>query len=87
MFSSSLSRRPAAVARAVAVAVAGLALAAFALPVGAASAAPASPQAATVGQPPAPVAERVCTDVEAILVRLHLPTGPIPVCKLVNGWD
>ncbi|MFF9349547.1 hypothetical protein [Streptomyces sp. NPDC014734] len=87
MFSSSLSRRPAAVARTAAVT--GLALAAFALGAGTASAAQAaSPETAAAGQLPGHAADRVCTGPEAVLGQLSLPApASVPVCKLVNGWD
>ncbi|MFI9627126.1 hypothetical protein [Streptomyces sp. NPDC052042] len=91
MFSSSLSRKPAALVRTVAAT--GLVLAAFTFGAGTASAATvpvertASSQAETVGGLPAYVVQRVCTEAEAIVAQLPLTSAPVQVCKLVNGWD
>ncbi|MFG3529525.1 hypothetical protein ACGF8B_22620 [Streptomyces sp. NPDC047917] len=82
MFSSSLSRRPAIVTR-TAAAVTGIALASLVLgaPVASAAQGPSAD-----GPRPAHGASRVCEDLEAILAQLPV-SAPVPVCKLVNGWD
>ncbi|MEU3656390.1 hypothetical protein AB0E67_27010 [Streptomyces sp. NPDC032161] len=101
MFSSSLSRKPAALARTAAVS--GIALAAFGFTAGTASAgtvpaersaAPrtataqaAFPQAGGVESLPAHLVQRVCTELEAIVAQLPVSSAPAQVCKLVNGWD
>ncbi|MFE1402284.1 hypothetical protein ACFW5D_01165 [Streptomyces sp. NPDC058770] len=101
MFSSSLSRKPAGLARTAAVT--GFALAAFGFSAGTASAGtvpaerPAAPQAAAsqAALPqagagadfPAHLVQRVCTELEAIVAQLPVSSAPAQVCQLVNGWD
>ncbi|MFF9401128.1 hypothetical protein ACF1FX_10660 [Streptomyces sp. NPDC014646] len=96
MFSSSLSRKPAGLARTAAVT--GIALAAFGFSAGTASAgtvpaersaAPqaALPQAGAAEDLPAHLVQRVCTELEAIVAELPVSSAPAQVCKLVNGWD
>ncbi|MFC9859653.1 MULTISPECIES: hypothetical protein [unclassified Streptomyces] len=81
---SSLSQQPRGPVRS-AVAVTTLALVSLALSAGAASAAPAS--ATAPEHLPEQTARTLCTQVEEFLGRLPLPSGPVRVCKLVNGWD
>ncbi|MEE1795383.1 hypothetical protein PUR28_32180 [Streptomyces sp. BE308] len=85
---SSLSQQPRGPVRS-AVAVTTLALVSLALSAGAASAAPASATAPEhlPEHLPEHTARTLCTQVEEFLGRLPLPSGPVRVCKLVNGWD
>ncbi|MFF3730240.1 hypothetical protein ACFYXM_07945 [Streptomyces sp. NPDC002476] len=101
MFDSSLSRKPAALARTATVG--GLALAAFAFTAGTASAGTvpaersAAPQnaAAQAALPragagedlPAHLVQRVCAELAAIVAQLPESSAPAQVCMLVNGWD
>ncbi|OKJ28106.1 hypothetical protein [Streptomyces sp. CB01580] len=91
MFSSSLSRKPAGLARTAAVT--GIALAAFGFTAGTASAGTvpaersALPQAGAGEDLPAHLVQRVCTELGAIVAQLPVSSAPAQVCKLVNGWD
>lgn len=91
MFTSSLSRKPAALARTAAVTGAALAALAFSAGTAGASAIaaerPAAPRGGAVEEIPGHVASRVCTELEAIVAQLPVPSAPAQVCKLVNGWD
>ncbi|MFD5499008.1 hypothetical protein ACFWJS_04685 [Streptomyces sp. NPDC127061] len=64
-------------------AVTGIALASLVL---AAPAASAAPGPSADGPRPAHGVARVCEDLEAALAQLPV-SAPVPVCKLVNGWD
>ncbi|MEE1738955.1 hypothetical protein [Streptomyces sp. BE147] len=80
---SPLSRTPRGTVRG-AVAVTALTLVSLALSTGSASAAPAA------GSPerlPGHAVHTICTQLDELLGRLPVSSGPVQVCKLVNGWD
>ncbi|MFI8436695.1 hypothetical protein ACIGJO_23675 [Streptomyces sp. NPDC079020] len=81
---SPLSRKPRGPVRG-AVAVTALTLVSLALSTGAASAAPAA-----TGSPerlPEHAVQVICTQLDELIGRLPVSSGPVQVCKLVNGWD
>ncbi|MEI7032415.1 hypothetical protein [Streptomyces pratensis] len=83
MSSSSLSQKQRHRVRAASL-VAGLALAAVTFAPGTASAATGP---ADLPATPEHIARLVCTELSGLIGHLPAESGPVRVCKLVNGWD